>query len=221
MVYSNSRKLTLSAWLKRNSEKEYNSSLKLQKFLFFYESFSKVAGDTADFDHLRGYKNGPVFSNVWGDYTKEHYDFERAAEENFAKFGESINQERALQCAFLVATLSESELSSLTHKMNIWSSQEQLINQNVQQVSLNESDFNETDKKIIEMLNCMYPVDMIKSSRVIQLDNFYFVISEENFKNFTEEHIDILLSIIQTEEARRYLNNPVFIEIEGGKLIID
>ena len=221
MVYSNSRKLMLSAWLKKNSEREYNNSLKLQKFLFFYESFSKVAGDTADFDHLRGYKNGPVFSNVWGDYTKEHYEFEMASEESYKKFGGSINQDRALQCAFIVATLSESELSALTHKMHIWRSKERLINQNFSQVSLYESDFNESDTKIIEMLSCMYPVEMVRMSEVIQLDNFYFVISKEDFKTFTEEHIDILLSIIQNEDAKKHLNNPVYIEIEGGKLIID
>lgn len=53
MVSSNSRKLTLSAWLKKHRESEYNSPQKLQNFLFFYEVFSKVAGDDkADFDHL-------------------------------------------------------------------------------------------------------------------------------------------------------------------------
>ena len=33
MVYSNARKLTLSAWLKRHREADYNVPLKLQKLL--------------------------------------------------------------------------------------------------------------------------------------------------------------------------------------------
>ena len=69
MIYSNERKLYLSGWLKNNDNTSYETPLKLQKFLLFYEAFTKVSGETPDFSHLRGYKKGPVFSNVWGDYT--------------------------------------------------------------------------------------------------------------------------------------------------------
>ncbi len=68
MIYSNDRKRCLSGWLHQNSTIAYNTALKLQKFLLFYECFSKVSGEKADFGHLRGYKRGPVFSQVWGDY---------------------------------------------------------------------------------------------------------------------------------------------------------
>ena len=80
MINSNTRKLTLSGWLRKNNPREYDSPLKLQKFLLFYELLSKTAGEQADFDHLRGYKRGPVFSNVWGDYTKERISFNEAVE---------------------------------------------------------------------------------------------------------------------------------------------
>lgn len=69
MIYSNNRKRCLSGWLHQNSEIAYNTALKLQKFLLFYECFSKVSGEEADFGHLRGYKRGPVFSQVWGGIT--------------------------------------------------------------------------------------------------------------------------------------------------------
>ncbi len=55
MIYSNNRKLSLSGWLKQNYENEYNMPLKLQKFLLFYESFSKVEGEETDFGHLKGF----------------------------------------------------------------------------------------------------------------------------------------------------------------------
>ena len=42
----------------------------------FYENFAKTFGEQPDFSHLRGYKKGPVFSNVWGDYTKERASFD-------------------------------------------------------------------------------------------------------------------------------------------------
>ncbi len=219
MVYSTDRKLTLSAWLKKHREAEYKVPLKLQKFLFFYEAFSKVAGDDkADFDHLRGYKNGPVFSNVWGDYTKDRYDFEQAADKSFEKYGDMVDVDRALQCSFIVSTLSERELSALTHEMNIWKSQEKYINMGCYQVSLSESDFNEHDYDMIRMLGEIYPVDMIKSSEIVKVDNYYFVLSEEDFTKLTEEHLDVLMSL--TDNAK--LHNPVFVSIdEEGCLLID
>lgn len=118
MVYSNERKLCLSGWLKVNSETEYNTPLKLQKFLLFYEAFSKVADETSDFSHLCGYKRGPVFSTVWGDYTKEKAMFNTAAVNAYKELGSTINNARAKKCAFMVKTLTENELSELTHKVN-------------------------------------------------------------------------------------------------------
>ena len=219
MIYSNSRKLTLSAWLKIYREAEYNTPLKLQKFLFFYEAFTKVAEDeSADFDHLRGYKNGPVFSNVWGDYTKERGAFERKANECYELYGKNIDTSRALQCSFIVATLSEQELSALTHEMNIWKKQERFIIQGCSQVPLYESDFNEADYQIIETLGRMYPVEMIESSEIVKVDNYYFVMSKVNFTKLTEEHLDILMALSSSEE----LHNPVFLSIdEEGGLMID
>lgn len=52
MIYSNDRKRCLSGWLHQNSRAAYNTALKLQKFLLFYECFSKVSGEKADFGHL-------------------------------------------------------------------------------------------------------------------------------------------------------------------------
>ena len=54
MLWSNERKLALSGWLNENHRSSYSSSLKLQKFLFFYECFSKVDGEEHDFSNLKG-----------------------------------------------------------------------------------------------------------------------------------------------------------------------
>ncbi len=219
MTFSNVRKLTLSAWLKKNREAEYKKPLKLQKFLFLYETFSKVAGDPkADFGHLKGYKNGPVFSNVWGDYTKDRAEFEIKAENCFNKYGEMINKAIAEQCSFIVSILSESELSALTHEMNIWKTKEKFIDKGIAQIDLDENDFNQNDVRMIETLSNMYPVEMANSSEVLNIDNFYFVIEKNNLSKLTEEHFDILSSLISKEE----LHNPIFVDIdEDGRLIID
>lgn len=218
MINSNSRKLALSGWLKQNSESEYNTPLKLQKFLVFYEMFTKVAGEKTDFSYLRGYKNGPVFSNVWGDYTKERNEFNRMATENFQQFGDGIDGNRVQKCAFLVKILSERELSDLTHKMNLWKAKEERILSGELQVSLSESDFTESDAHIIETLDKMYPNELINDSDVIEIDNHYFVFSKNDMKQLQEQHFDVLASLSRSEE----LHNPVYVEIDDeGRLVID
>ncbi len=218
MIYSNNRKLCLSGWLKHNNVKEYDTPLKLQKFLLLYEAFSKVAGEEVDFSHLKGYKKGPVFSHVWGDYTKERIAFDHAAEECYEYKKESIDELRARKCAFIVASLSERELSDLTHKMNIWKTKENRIMEGEYQVELDENDFNEEDFKLMGLLDQMYPIEMIDKSCIITLDNHYFVFSMEDKQKLTEEHMDILSVLAENEQ----LYNPIYVEIDDeGRLIID
>lgn len=218
MIYSNERKLCLSGWLKKNSVTSYNTPLKLQKFLLLYEAFAKTDGEQPDFSHLRGYKKGPVFSNVWGDYTKERAAFNVAAEEAYESKKCDINIDRAKKCAFVVQTMTETELSELTHKMNLWKSKEQRIMSGEYNVDLYEKDFNEDDESMIRMLDEMYPVDMIDNTIIINLDKNYFVFTVEDSQKLTEEHFDALMTLAEQEN----LHNPVYVDIDTeGRLLVD
>lgn len=218
MIYSNERKLSLSGWLQEYNNASYETPLKLQKFLLFYEALAKVSGEKPDFSHLRGYKKGPVFSNVWGDYTKERTSFNIEAQNAYNKNIESINVKRAEKCAFIVGTMTEEELSDLTHQMNLWKSKEKRIMSGEYQVNLDESDFNNNDEKLINTLDMMYPADMVENSEVIKLDKNYFVFSKSDSKLLTEKHFDILLTLAVNED----LHNPVFVDIDKeGRLLID
>ena len=59
-------------------------------------------------------------------------------------------------------------------------------------VSLAEEDFNESDAKLISALDDLYPLEVIRHSRVISLNNYYFLISDTDYERLTEEHMDIL-----------------------------
>lgn len=218
MIYSNERKLQLSGWLQETHRAEYNSPLKLQKFLLFYEAFTKTMGETPDFSHLRGWKCGPVFSNVWGDYTKERCAFNSAATTAYEKSQDAINILRAKKCAFLVETLTETELSELTHHLNLWKSKERRIMSGEYQVDLYEHDFNASDEAMIRALDSMYPEKMIDESEIINLDRFYFVLPQKAMQQLTEAHIDILTSLAEREN----LHNPVYVDIDKeGRLVVD
>lgn len=218
MINSNKRKLCLSGWLMNNNQHAYNTPLKLQKFLLLYESFSKVAGEAPDFSHLKGYKRGPVFSHVWGDYTKERNDFDTQADLSYIQNPCSINIARAQKSAFIVSTLSEKELSDLTHKMNLWKAKEKRIMSGEYQVALSEEDFNEDDCHLIKLLDLMYPIEMVDSSSIIHLNNNYFVFNKADAAKLTEEHFDTLSILTETET----LHNPVYVELDNeGRLLID
>lgn len=218
MIYSNQRKLSLSGWLKEHEMNEYNKPLKLQKFLLFYEVFSKINGESPDLSYLRGYKRGPVFSQVWGDYTHERKQFDEAASEAYQNHSYEIVSERAERCSFIVKTLSEHELSSLTHKMNLWKSKEQQIMAGKHQVDLEEQDFIEDDFQMISTLEKMYPIEMIRNSFVIEMNNYFFVFSKKDVIHLPEEHFDILGALTDVPG----LTNPVYVEVdEEGRLLVD
>lgn len=218
MLYSNERKLCLSGWLQRNNMQSYVSPLRLQKFLFFYEAFSKAADDASDFSRLKGYMRGPVFSTVWGDYTKDRAEFDHRTMEVYQSGLEEIDEKRAGRAGFIVSSLSEKELSDLTHKYNIWKSRESRIMNGEQQVELSEKDFNHADLSITRALEEMYPDEMVKNSCIIPMGEKYFIFSRDDAKRITEQHVDTLSCLAE----QSILHNPVFAEInEEGGLCID
>lgn len=218
MIYSNERKLCLSGWLKQEHIEEFSTPLKFQKFLLFYESFSKTLTGEGDFSNLKGYKNGPVFSNVWGDYTKEKSSFEVLATDIYNKNKQMINYEIAEKCAFLVKVMLEEELSELSHQLNIWSAKKNRIGRGELQVRLSESDFNENDMELIKSLNSMFSMDIIRNSEVKKIHSNYFVFKKEDLNKITDNQ----LYTLQTLAINETLHNPVYVEIDDeGRLILD
>lgn len=218
MIYSNKRKLTLCGWLENNNKSEYCSPLKLQKFLLLYELFSKVDGEPADFNRLCGYKHGPVFSTVFGDYTHDRSEFDCAAQSNYSSNKSIINEDRAKRSAFIVESLSEDELSEISHKLNLWRSKYPEIRHGIRQVDLDEDDFNDDDMVIIKTLESMYPMSLVENSVIISVNTKNFVFDKNAVHRLSEQNVDTL-GILSTYED---LMNPVYVSIdEEGRLIVD
>lgn len=218
MINTNNRKLCLSGWLKNHSSNSYNTSLKLQKFLFLYESFSKVYNKEHDFTYLKGYHNGPIFSNVYGDYTYRNSDFEKEVDKAYNSHPEYIITDFATKADFIVKILNTNELSELTHKMNIWKSKEKQILSNEKNVSLDEKDFNENDFTIIKSLYDAYTEDEIKNTKIIDVGKNHFLISNSDIERLKEEHLDALYVLSTTKD----LKNPVYVSINSdGGLEVD
>lgn len=221
MIYSEERKLVLSGWLKNNDITSYSTSLKLQKFIFFYECACKIQNKEYSFKSLRGYKNGPVFSAVWGDYSKDRIEFNKEADEKYEKKSrEIIDPNIAKKVDFFIKTNNEKELSDITHAMNIWKSKEGRIFSNETQVPLDDDDFNSDDENLVKNILSIYPLDMIDNSEVIQSSDTIFILSKEDRKNLTPDQMDTLHELANEGS----LENPVFVSIDSekkGHLLID
>jgi len=215
---SSIRKRALSGWLKKYHEKEFFLPLKLQKFLFFYEALSKTEKDVVEFNKLKGYINGPVFSDVYGDYFHRRDDFINEVENDYNDNIKSVNNARAKFAGFLVSILNEDELSSFTHEFNIWKAKENDIKSGVRDVSLYEKDFNEKDAELLTSMKNMYPIDYIDSVKVIEISGKSFILNKEDIPKLTDESEYVFISLANESS----LQNPVYISIsDDGVVLVD
>jgi len=218
MLNSSVRKMTVSGWLKKHHSEEFSSPLKLQKFLFFYEAYSKIEDDSSEFKSLKGYPNGPVFSDVYGDYRYRSDDFSLGAEEAYEIYKPSINEERAKFSGFLVKIQNELELSDLTHELNIWNSKKSFIERGDKQIPLDEKDLNSSDADFLLSLREMYPIEYIDSVKVIQISGKSFIINHSDVERLTEEQCSLFTTLAKDDN----LTNPVYVTLdEDGVVLVD
>lgn len=215
-INSGRRKLELTNWLYRNQDVEFSSSLKLQKFVFFYESFSKLDDDDFNFSYLKSYANGPVFSDLYGDYT--YRKEELVGTLNMMETPESIDEERAKLSGFLVKIMNEVELSDLTHEFNAWKVNEKQIGQ-IQNLPMYESNFTDSDYQLLSTLREMYPPELIEQMDVISIADKNFLISKQDAEKLSEEQKNILINLADDET----IFNPVYVTVdeEDGVLVVD
>lgn len=225
MLYTSIRRLRLCSWLLSHSPQTLFSSLKLQKFLFLYESFSKAIGETADFSYLKGYEKGPVYSDVYGDYTYRSTDFinkiiqiSNEGLSTLEKASDSliINEKLAEKAAFLVSILTEKELSELTHSFNIWKSAEKRILSGEKHVSLNSFDFSDSDVTFAKDLLDMYSLNQIENWNIINLNETYFLVDKKENALISDDLQKVLHEIASNETE-----NPVYISVKDGVIVID
>lgn len=215
MIWSNDRRKELISWLMTNGKKEFYSALKTQKFLFFFESFSKLKGYDPDFSKLKAYKNGPVFSDLYGDYK---YRFDELVDVVTQVTPISIDESLAKKAHFLTKIMDNGELSELTHQFDIWSIHEDDIQKGLAQIEMKESDFSASDWQLTNELFDMYDNTIIENSEVLVIGNKHFLFSKNDFRKLNEEQKNTL-ELISLEES---LINPVYVEIGSeGELIID
>lgn len=216
ILNSSKRKLELSKWLSNNQYREFSRHLKLQKFIFFYESFTKLESEIADFSYLRAYLNGPVYSDVYGDYNYRNDIFVSTLSSLSEQT--SINEKRAKLAGFIVKILNEEELSDLTHEFDAWKAKKGQMSQGHKNIPMSESDFSADDLELLRTLQEMYPLELINEVDVISIGSKNFLISKEDKARLTDEQENIFINLADNDD----LHNPVFVSLsDDGVLLID
>jgi len=218
MTKSSERKKSLYGWLKEHNDQDAKSRLKVQKFLFFYETLSKIEGDEYELDSLKGYKNGPVFDDVYGDMKYDYPNFKQESEKALRKLGDKIKDDRAKIADFLIKIHNEADLSDITHHFNIWKSKEQEIDGGALHLPLEESDLTQGDMEFMKDLKDNFSLEFIESVEVLNYGRYNFVLSKEDYANLTYEQENVLVELSELND----LVNPVFIELdEDGGVIFE
>lgn len=214
MTYSSERKKALVGWTVNNAG--FTSNVQHQKFLFFYELFSKIDGDDYELDGLRGYKNGPVFSAVYGD-DKYDNNFKAECGKQFQARSHLVNESRAKLAKFLVKCLGN-KLSEFTHEMDIWAAKRAEIERGERQVPLSESDFTENDANMLRDIELAYPESYIDSVETYSVNGKTFVYFKSDKERLTDEVRDTLYEVSLDPE----FDSPVYISFsETGVLLLD
>jgi hypothetical protein len=214
MANSSERKQALVGWSYNNSCSFSNTQL--QKFLFFYECFSKIDGDDYELEGLKGYKNGPVFSAVFVGLRYEERFKEICAEKLPLRIS-MINERRAKLSDFLVKILGN-KLSEFTHGLNIWAAKREDIKNGERQVPLNEADFSQRDAAIFRDIKRAYPQEYIDSVDTRSINGKMFVLFKADAGRLTDAVMEALNEAAYDPE----FDSPVYISFsETGELLLD
>ena len=206
------RKKALINWVNDRAKADgvFLPSMRLHKFLFFYECFSKVEEDEYSFENLKGYKRGPVF----GDVYKEYKYNENSLQSDLSKSKYYINEERAVKALFLVLTLGN-ELSDFTHHLDIWKVHEKAITEGAFQLPLHDSDFSEHDAKIFKDIINAHSRQYIEQQKIIEVGGKSFVAPKE--LEIEERYYDAFyLAALDPD-----FHNPVYVSVIDGDLCFE
>lgn len=216
MPFSTDRKKAMLGWAFKESA--LSNNIQFQKFLFFYECLSKVDGDVSEFSGLQGWKDGPVFSAVWGDMTYDkRTQFRSECEASFALNQGIINTARAKLAVFIVRILG-AKLSEFTHTLDIWAKKEDRIIRGEKGVPLDEADFSFSDAQRIKELEQAYPTSYIDSMNIESFRGKSFLIPKSDTAKLTPEAREALKALALDDS----LDSPVYVTFgEGGELLVD
>ncbi|MEB7778919.1 hypothetical protein NGB30_00015 [Mammaliicoccus fleurettii] len=214
VIWSKDNKLEKIKWLEDENSINDMSSLQIQKFLFFSEMFNRETNQNYDLYKLKAYKKGPVFSDVYGDYTyRKDKLLEEVSKKDISFSEQEIENMRRAKILTLIH--NNQDLSNLTHKFDLWKSKEERLHSGEREIKIQENDITLHDSKLFNQLYNY--VDTLKEYKIVKVNDKVFLF-KENEKDLLEDHMLETLEKISEDSS---LINPVYVDIEDGVLVVD
>lgn len=203
---NNQELLQLCKLLKYKYYNVYNSSIKLQTFLFLYEFINHIEESNYIFKFL----------NIWKNYNYNRKVFDNKID-SIDEDSITIDKEKIEITYFIVSSHTENELSELTHSYNFWSEKAKYIKDKYNDLML-EEDFSEEDKNHIKTMYEVYNIDYVREHKILPINNKRFILNNNDYKLLIEKQKEVL-NILSNEDE---LINPVYISIsDRGEILFE
>lgn len=214
VIWSRENKLSKIKWLVDEESVNNMSSLQIQKFLFFSEMFNRETNQNYDLYKLKAYKKGPVFSDVYGDYTYRKEQLLEEVRDSETSFSEK-EIENMEKSKLLTLIHNDKDLSDLTHKFDLWKSKEPRLKMKEQDIEIYEKDISSQDSALFKRL--YEYADTIKEYKIVKVNDTIFLF-KENDRDLLKDNMLETLEKISEDSS---LTNPVYVDIEDGVMLID
>ncbi|WP_406615553.1 hypothetical protein ACJA25_00175 [Mycoplasmopsis hyopharyngis] len=211
------RRLKIIKYLYEWSPEILEQVTKLHKCLFLYEMFQLIDKKDFNLGYLKAYKNGPVFSDVFGDFTynNENDNFKKHLINKNFKDNEAINidESNLRKALFIVKTCTPTEISNVTHHLDAWKN---TFKEDKEQIAILKKDITDHDIEILKLIKnsaLEYNEDLI----IKNVQNKFFIFQKDiKLNGKIWEKIEKLATCDD-------LINPIYVLgiDEEGDLIID
>lgn len=189
-------------WL--HSHQEETSGIKQQKFLLFYNLFAFTHKKSYNFNSLKAWTNGPVYTQVHSA-VKHHYTYQELFQH--CQEGDNVNEEIAHVTKFIIELLTDEEISEVTHQFDFWKN---VIER--EENTIDVKDISTDDIKKIDKIFKQYTLEFIVSHKIIVTDKAKIIVHIDDYE-FIKNKMYNKLSEIESKK-------PVKIELDTDLLKI-
>lgn len=129
---------------KKDGFDNYLSGIKKQKFLFFYNLFAYLSGVHFTFDTLKAYANGPVYYDIYSYSLSDNHKFYGeyvSTITKYQKFSDLIDFNIAKISFYLVNSMTNDQVSDLTHHFDFWKNSRNTITTNINLGEMSQKDY--------------------------------------------------------------------------------
>ncbi|MBI5973426.1 Panacea domain-containing protein [Staphylococcus caledonicus] len=192
----------------KTQENTYDGNLTLNKLLYFADSFNYVLnGEKLIKQDVVGYKNGPVYQDIYVDF--KHNGMVGIKEQNVNLDKDTIELLKIINFMFGQSD-NYKKLSDISHAQSPWKNKKEDCERVDYNPSLDFADFNEVERdNIIQLFNSYKAMDL-DNLFVDKIGDNTFIYSRDT-KITDEDYIE--LESLEKEE------DSVFVEKIDGELV--